>query len=43
MEMAFASQEDVFSIVEQVLPPVFEKYGIYKKKLPRRLSYASLI
>ena len=30
MEMAFASQEDVFSIVEQVLPPVFEKYGIYK-------------
>ena len=28
--MAFASQEDVFSIVEQVLPPVFEKYGIYK-------------
>ena len=31
MEMAFASQEDVFSIVEQVLPPVFEKYGIYKE------------
>ncbi|MCM1046325.1 MAG: aspartate--tRNA ligase [Candidatus Gastranaerophilales bacterium] len=30
MEMAFASQEDVFSVVEQVLPPVFEKYGIYK-------------
>lgn len=29
--MAFASQEDVFSIVEQVLPPVFEKYGIYKE------------
>lgn len=31
MEMAFASQEDVFSVVEQVLPPVFEKYGIYKQ------------
>lgn len=30
MEMAFASQEDVFSVIEQVLPPVFEKYGIYK-------------
>ena len=27
MEMAFASQEDVFSVVEEVLPPVFEKYG----------------
>ncbi|MGN0167527.1 MAG: aspartate--tRNA ligase [Acetatifactor sp.] len=31
MEMAFASQEDVFAVVEQVLPPVFEKYGIYKE------------
>lgn len=31
MEMAFASQEDVFSVVEQVLPPVFEKYGIFKQ------------
>ena len=31
MEMAFASQEDVFSVVEQVLPPVFEEYGIYKQ------------
>ena len=30
MEMAFASQEDVFAVVEEVLPPVFEKYGIYK-------------
>ncbi len=30
MEMAFASQEDVFSIIEEVLPPVFEKYGVYK-------------
>ena len=30
MEMAFASQEDVFSVVEEVLPSVFEKYGVYK-------------
>lgn len=30
MEMAFASQEDVFGIIEQVLPPVFEKYGVYQ-------------
>lgn len=29
MEMAFASQEDVFSIMEEVLPPVFEKYGVF--------------
>ena len=31
MEMAFASQEDVFAVVEQVLPPVFEKYGLYQR------------
>ena len=29
MEMAFASQEDVFSVLEEVLPPVFAKYGKY--------------
>lgn len=29
MEMAFATQEDVFSVIEEVLPPVFEKYGVY--------------
>ncbi|MDO4836750.1 MAG: aspartate--tRNA ligase [Clostridia bacterium] len=29
MEMAFASQEDVFAILEDVLPPVFAKYGTY--------------
>ena len=29
MEMAFASQDDVFAVIEQVLPPVFEKYGTY--------------
>jgi len=30
MEMAFASQEDVFAVIEEALPPVFEKYGVYK-------------
>ncbi|MDO4965595.1 MAG: aspartate--tRNA ligase [Lachnospiraceae bacterium] len=30
MEMAFASQEDVFAVVEDVLPPIFAKYGKYK-------------
>ena len=30
MEMAFASQEDVFTVIEEVLPPVFEKYGVYQ-------------
>ena len=29
MEMAFASQEDVFAVIEEVLPPVFAKYGVY--------------
>lgn len=30
MEMAFASQEDVFAVIEEVLPPVFEKYGTFQ-------------
>ena len=30
MEMAFASQEDVFGVIEDVLPPIFAKYGKYK-------------
>ena len=29
MEMAFASQEDVFAVCEDVLPPIFAKYGKY--------------
>ena len=29
MEMAFASQDDVFTILEDVLPPIFAKYGRY--------------
>ena len=31
MEMAFASQEDVFAVIEDVLPPIFAKYGKYNK------------
>ena len=31
MEMAFASQDDVFEIIEDVLPPVFAKYGQYDR------------
>ena len=29
MEMAFADQEDVFAVLEDVLPPIFAKYGTY--------------
>ena len=29
MEMAFASQENVFAVLEDVLPPIFAKYGTY--------------
>ena len=42
MEMAFASQEDVFAVVEDVLPPIFEKYGTYNiaSKAPfTRIAY----
>ena len=31
MEMAFASQEDVLSTLEDVLVPVFQKFGKYKR------------
>ena len=31
MEMAFASQEDVFAVLEDVLPPVFAKFGKYDR------------
>jgi aspartyl-tRNA synthetase len=31
MEMAFASQEDVFAILEDVLPPIFSEYGTYNR------------
>ncbi|MCR4738705.1 MAG: aspartate--tRNA ligase [Lachnospiraceae bacterium] len=42
MEMAFATQEDVFVVIEDVLPPVFAEYGIYKEasKAPfKRIAY----
>ncbi len=34
MEMAFATQEDVLSTLEDVLVPVFQKYGKYKRISP---------
>ncbi len=42
MEMAFATQEDVFAVIEDVLPPIFAKYGTYDvaSKPPfRRISF----
>jgi len=42
MEMAFASQEDVFSVMEDVLPPVFAEYGRYHRASSapfRRIPY----
>ena len=29
MEMAFADQDDVFAVLERVLPPIFASYGTY--------------
>ena len=29
MEMAFANQDDVFAVLERVLPPIFAEYGKY--------------
>ena len=42
MEMAFANQEDVFAVLERVLPPIFAKYGTYNvaSEAPfRRIPY----
>ena len=42
MEMAFATQEDVFSVIEDVFPPIFAKYGKYNiaSKAPfRRIGF----
>ena len=42
MEMAFADQEDVFAILEDVLPPIFAKYGVYHTASTapfKRISY----
>ncbi len=43
MEMAFATQDDVLAVLEKVLVPVFEQYGIYKRVTPapfRRIPFA---
>ena len=29
MEMAFATQDDIFAVLEDVLPPIFAKFGTY--------------
>ncbi len=41
MEMAFATQEDVFAVLERVLPPVFAKYSGWKADMPpfKRVPY----
>ena len=42
MEMAFAGQDDVFAVMERVLPPIFAKYGTYHiaSEAPfKRISY----
>ncbi len=42
MEMAFASQEDVFAVLEDVLPPIFARYGKYDRASSapfKRISY----
>ncbi len=42
MEMAFAGQDDVFAILEDVLPPIFARYGTYSiaSTAPfRRIAY----
>lgn len=42
MEMAFATQEDVFAVCEDVLPPIFAKFGTYDvaSRPPfRRIAY----
>ena len=31
LEMSFASQEDVFAVMEEVLPPVFAEHGAYSR------------
>jgi aspartyl-tRNA synthetase len=42
MEMAFAGQNDVFAILEDVLPPIFAEYGTYSVASPapfKRIAY----
>ena len=46
LEMAFADQEDVFQVIEKIIPPVFEQYGLYthatKAPFPR-IPYATAL
>ncbi len=41
IEMAFATQEDVFAVLEEVLPPVFAKYSGWEADKPpfKRIPY----
>ena len=46
MEMAFATQDDVFAILEDVLPPIFAKFGKYDvaSSAPfRRIGYVDAL
>ena len=41
MEMAFASQEDVLTVLEEVLLPVYEKFGKYQRISPAPFRHIS--
>ncbi len=46
MEMAFATQEDVFAVLEDVLPPVFAEFGKYNRASGapfKRIPYAEAL
>ena len=46
MEMSFATQDDVFAVIEDVLPPIFAKYGKYNiaSRPPfRRIPYLTAL
>jgi len=43
MEMAFASQDDVFAVLEDVLPPIFEKFGVYHAASPAPFQRVSFL
>ncbi len=46
MEMAFATQEDVFAVLEDVLPPIFARFGKYARVSAapfERIPYATAL
>ncbi len=45
IEMAFATQEDVFAVLESVLPPVFAKYSGWTADMPpfKRIPYRTAL